>query len=90
MYTDLEDVLDENVGLSSLLHYITGESSIPPMGLKNPIEVDYHPATETAILLGAQACYSKVILPVVHKRREEFFSACIKSLKLGGRSYGNM
>ena len=51
--------------------------SIPPTGLKNPIEVDYHPATETATFLGAQAYYSKVILPVVHERREEFFQRAL-------------
>ena len=89
VYLDLEDVLDEGIRLSSLLHFITGESAIPPMGLEHPIEVQYHLAVETVIFLGAQACYSKVILPVIHNTKEEFFTACIKSLKFGGHSYGN-
>ena len=89
VYLDLKDVLNEGVRLSSLLHFITGESAIPPMGLQHPIELQYHPAVETAIFLGAQACCSKVFLPVIHKTKEEFFAACIKSLTFGGHSYGN-
>lgn len=62
---------------------------IPPMGLHHPIDVQFHPAHKTAIFLGAQACYSKVFLPVVHESKEEFFAACFKSLSFGGHSYGN-
>lgn len=89
VYIDLDDVLNEGVRLSSLLHFITGESAIPPMGLQHPIEIQYQPSINTAIFLGSQACYSKVFLPVIHKTKEEFFGACIKSLKFGGHSYGN-
>lgn len=88
-YVDLQDVLDESVCLPSLLHFITGESVIPPMGLKHPIEVQYHPPISTAIYMGAQACYSIVYLPVVHETREDFFSASISALQLEGHSYGN-
>lgn len=88
-HVDLKDVLDEGTGLSTLLHFITGESAIPPMGLKHPIELLYHPPMKNAIFMGAQACYAKVILPVVHESKQDFFAACIKSLKLGGHSYGN-
>lgn len=89
-YADLQDVLDEDMNLSALLHFITGESAVPPMGLKHPIEVLYHPAMQSAIFMGAQACYSKVFLPIVHKSKEAFFAACFKSMKLGGHSYGNV
>ncbi len=72
-YFDLEDVGDEGVCLSSLLHFITGESAIPSMGLKHPIVVQYHPPLKTAVFLGAQACYSKIFLPVIHQTSEECF-----------------
>ena len=41
VYLDLEDVLGEGIRLSALLHFITGESAIPLMGLQHPIEVHY-------------------------------------------------
>lgn len=85
----LDDVLSEQVRLSSLLHFITGDSVIPPMGLQHLIDVQFLPAHKTAVFLGAQACYSKGYLPVVHESKEEFFDACFKSLNCGGHSYGN-
>ncbi len=58
-YLDPKDILNEGILLSSLLHFITGESVIPPMGLQHPIELQYHPAVETAIFLGtAPRCFS--------------------------------
>ena len=81
------DVFDEGLSLSELLHFIVGQSTLPPFGLS--ISVEYHPKSPTFAYLGAQVCFQKVILPVIHDNREDFFSACIASLAFGGHSYGN-
>ena len=84
----MDDVASNKVSLAGLLRFCTGESCIPPMGLEYPLEFEYQSDSETAIFLKAQACFSKVFLPVVHDTREKFFESCIKSLEFGS-GYGS-
>ena len=78
----------DEISLAGLLRFCTGESCVPPMGLEHPLEFEYQPNGETAIFLKAQACFSRIFLPVVHDTREKFFEACIKSLQFGS-GYGS-
>lgn len=75
--------LGEHVSLPSLLRFITGTSSIPPMGLKKPIECRYHPDKEKAFPYFA-ACMNRVVLPICYKGKEEFFIAFKTALEFGG------
>lgn len=59
-----------HVSLSSLLRYITGSSSIPPLQTSSLIRITYQ--LDDNIFPKAQACFSKLILPVVHKNKESF------------------
>ena len=77
-----------SVSLPSLLKYVTGLSSIPPTGLKQPIELLYLPDNEKAIFPKSQACFAKLMLPTLYHGKQEFFSAFIKALEFGG-GYGN-
>ena len=75
--------LGEHVSLPSLLRFITGTSSIPPMGLKKPIECRYHPDKEKAFPYFA-ACMNRAVLPICYKGKEEFFIAFKTALEFGG------
>lgn len=77
------------VSPSTVLKFITGLSTVPPFGLRYPIQISYQPYSSTDIFPKAQACFSKLMLPVVHKTKEEFFSAFRKALEYGG-GYGNV
>ena len=59
------------------------------MGLAYPIELDYQPDEKTMFLPQAQACFSKIMLPVCHETKEDFFSAMTKALEYCG-GYGNI
>jgi len=74
--------------LETLLRFVTAESSIPPMGLSMPIEIDYLPNNPEFTLPTAKTCFSKLFLPVVHDTKEAFFSAFIKALEFGSAGYG--
>lgn len=76
------------VSLPGLLKFITGLSVVPPMGMNNPITIQYQLNDKTAFLPRAQACFSYLILPVCHENRDDFFDAMIKGLEFGG-GYGN-
>ena len=78
-----------HVSLSSLLRYITGSSSIPPLGFSSLIRITYQINDEDAIYPTAQACFSRLSLPVVHKSQHSFNAAFIKALEYGG-GYGNI
>ena len=80
-----DDVL---ISLEALLRFITAESSIPPMGLSQPIEIDYLPNNPKFTLPMAKACFSRLLLPTVYDRKEDFFAAFIKALKFGSSGYG--
>ena len=85
--TDNKDVL---ISLEALLRFITAESPIPPMGLSQPIEIDYLPNNPRFTLPMAKACFSRLLLPTVYDRKEDFFSAFIKALKFGSSGYGEL
>jgi hypothetical protein len=72
-----------------VLKFITGLSTVPPFGLQYPIEILYQPHSSSAIFPKAQACFSKLLLPVIHKTKDEFFAAFTKALEYGA-GYGNV
>ena len=78
-----EHDLGRYVSLPSLLRFITGTSSIPPMGLKKPLQCQYHPSKEKC-LPNSSACSNKITLPICHQRKEQFFAALKKALEFGG------
>ena len=77
------------VSLPALLRYITGSSAIPPLGLSIPVQVCYQHCDDDAIYPKAQACFSKLLLPVTHKNQESFNEAFKKALEYGA-GYGNI
>ena len=56
-----------HVSLPCLLWFITGSSTVPPMGLKLPIVLEYYLPTSEKTLPSAAACSNKLFLPVCHK-----------------------
>ena len=76
------------LSLPRLLRFTTGGSRVPVTGLKHPIELMYQPDTPEAKLPKAQACFSKLLLPVCHSSKEDFFCSMSKALELCG-AYGN-
>ncbi len=72
------------VSLSSLLKFITGTSSIPPMGLSNPIQLSYYSKSSGKRLPGSAACVNKLFLPTLHSEKEDFFSDLVKGIEFGG------
>ena len=61
----LEYVEQPSTNLPSLLAFATGLKSLPPMGLKNKITLEYLPCNDHFALPGAQACFGVVKLPTV-------------------------
>ena len=53
------------VTLEKILKFITGQSSIPPRGLKNSIKIDYN-RDESFPYPKAECCFSIITLPVVY------------------------
>ena len=74
--------------LNSLLKFVTGLSTVPPMGLACPVELCYLQQDDKLILPKAQVCFSKLYLPTVHKTQDEFNQAFLKALQFGV-GYGN-
>lgn len=79
----------QRVSLNSLLRFMTGVSTVPPMGLPHSIDIVYRPDSSTEMFPKAHACFCQILLPVIHKNREDFFSAFIKALEFGS-GYGNV
>ena len=77
------------VSLPGLLRFITGSSRVPPMGLNFPIDLFYQPDDKKNIFPQTQACFSKIMIPVCHDSKEEFFFAMTKALEYCG-GYGNV
>ena len=75
----------DKINLNSLLRFITGLSSVPPMGLENKISIGFI----EEVFPKAQACFCKISLPVIHSSFEEFHKAFMTALELGG-GYGNI
>ena len=75
--------------LPDLLHFITGCSVVPPLGLQSPIDIQYQPDSPNAKFPKSQACFSIVMLPVVHDSQECFFWCFLKALELCN-DYGNI
>lgn len=65
--------------ISTLLHFITGLWSIPPMELDIPITINYLDDDDQKELPEATSCMSKLLLPTVHSSQEIF---CQKLTKL--------
>ncbi len=74
--------------LPFLLRFVTGLSTIPPLGLQCPIEILYQSDVKNLFFPKTQACFSILMLPVTHTTKEEFFSAFMKTLEMCG-DYGN-
>ena len=73
------------VSLPSLLRFITGVSTVPPLGLPSKIQISY--LNGATALLESHACFCKVSLPITHESKEAFFNAFTKALQLC-RDYG--
>ena len=73
-----------SVSLSSLLKFITGTSSVPPMGLTTPIQLAYYSKSSGKRLPGAAVCSNKLFLPTSHDNKEDFFSDMVKGIEFGG------
>ena len=78
--------MGNQVCLPSLLRFITGMSSIPPMGVKFSIEILYH-VNDDNVLPSASACTHKLFLPVCHCSEDAFFSSFKTALEFGS-SFG--
>lgn len=78
-----------DLSLPMLLRFITGSSSVPPLGLQCPIVLSYLPSLENAVLPTAQACFSRLMLPVVHACKDAFFTSFVTALQYGD-SYGSV
>lgn len=78
-----EHDLGEHVSLASLLRFITGTSTVPPMGLKIPIEIFYYSQSSGNTLPGAAVCSHRVFLPICHSNKHDFFADFRKGLEFG-------
>lgn len=70
----------EGASLSLLFRFITRLSNIPPMGLQQPVHLQYHDREFPYFA----ACTNTVVLPTCHERRDAFFSAFKKAFDFGG------
>jgi len=73
------------VSIPALLRFITGLSTIPPLGLAMPIRICFI----DEIYPKAQACFSKLLLPTSYESQESFNMAFKKALEFG-TGYGNL
>ena len=80
--------MPKSTSLSALLRFITGTSSVPPMGLKTPIELCYFTQSSGRRLPGSSACANKVFLPTCHCSKDDFFADFIKAIEFGGTGFG--
>ncbi len=60
-----EHDLGKDVSLESLLRFITGTSTIPPMGLRIPIEIAYYPQSGVKCYLVQQFVRTRFFFPLV-------------------------
>lgn len=71
-------------GLRKLLHFITGLSTIPPLGLKQQIEVEFHSNSKSFF---AETCVYVLKVPINHDSFEDFmekvYEACGNSQGFG-------
>ena len=75
----------EQINLDSLLRFVTGLSSIPPMGLSNKISFGFIKEAFPK----SQACFCKLQLPTIHSSYDNFRNAFMTALKFGA-GYGNV
>ena len=71
------------MSLASLLRFITGTSTVSPMGLTIPIEISYYSQSSGNTLPGAAVCSHRVFLPICHSNKREFFADVRKALEFG-------
>ena len=73
--------------LPQILNFITGCSSIPPLGLRQKLQVKYQPGTGLA---EADACFNAIRLPTRFQRKEELFDTLDKSILYSFGYYGRV
>ena len=73
-----------HVNLPSLLRYITGSLSVPPLRLSdsNVLKISFQLNDEN-VFSKAQACFQRLLLPIVHDSQESFNAAFTKALEFG-------
>ena len=64
------------------LRFVTGVSTVPPMGFEDGIKVGFLLDSPDRTLPTAQACFGRLNLPVVHQSSSAFDKAFITALKL--------
>lgn len=79
--------VDSNTGkplISSLVVFITGGVTL---NAEDKMEVAFQQNTDK-VLLEADSCFCRVIIPTGHDSYENFEKACTASLIFGGFGYG--
>ena len=71
--------------LPQVLNFITGCSSIPPLGFKQKLQVKYQRGNGLA---EAEACFNVIRLPSQFQKKEELFDALDKSILYSFGYYG--
>ena len=85
----MEGTLTEGVSLRRLLRFVTGLSSIPPLGLNKPVKIDFLPPDEGQPYPKAVVCYFTLSLPIIHPTFSAFKTAFITALQYGD-GYGQL
>jgi hypothetical protein len=74
------------VTLEKMLKFITGQSSIPPRGLKNSIKIDYN-RDESFPYPTAECCFSIITLPVAYNTYPGFANAMDNGILWAGDQF---
>ena len=74
------------VTLKTILKFITGQSIIPPRGLKNSIKIDYN-RDECFPYPTAECCFSIITLPVAYNTYPGFANAMDNGILWAGDQF---
>ena len=90
VFTPLVGRAEGRATLQGVLSFCTGHSTLPPMGVPQPIEVEYLPSSEGHSLPMAAACFSLIRLPTVHEEQKVFEEMMDKGILYSVGYYGQI
>ena len=81
---------DGKATIEQVLKFCTGLSSVPPMGLPEPISVRFLSSHRSSVLPKADSCFGVIKLPVIHTTQQAFYENMDIGITYSLNYYGRM
>ena len=89
LFIDAKQTAPGGVSIATLLRFVTGMSTVPPLGLERPIQIVFLPPQKEEQYPKVTVCYCKLSLPVIHETFSDFKVAFTTALTYGD-GYGRV